>query len=119
MAGIDDLDADRGRIEVALALPDADAGMPCASRFRHELHDRAVFLDDIMSGDLGLGVAQQVDRALRGRHAGIMQDEAIGSRETAPLAVIGRGQERLDERAVGERDFCHGARRSEDEASAS
>ncbi|KST70504.1 hypothetical protein WS76_29235 [Burkholderia humptydooensis] len=35
-AGVDDLDADRARVEQALALPVADARVPRAPRFRHE-----------------------------------------------------------------------------------
>ena len=49
--GIDDLDADRARIDVGHALPRRHAGMPGAPRFRHELIDAAVLVDEVVRGD--------------------------------------------------------------------
>src|SRR5882762_8255507 len=39
MAAIDDLDADRTGVDVLLARPRRDAGMPGAAGFGHALHD--------------------------------------------------------------------------------
>src|SRR5271154_5864785 len=55
MAGIDDFDADRGRIHVGLAAPGGDAGMPGALVLRDELRDVAAFPDKVMRGDFGGG----------------------------------------------------------------
>jgi hypothetical protein len=57
MAAIDDLDADRAGIDVFLAGPGRDAGMPGALGFRDALHDTAVFQHDVMRGNVGAGGA--------------------------------------------------------------
>ena len=48
MAGIGDLDADRAGVDVGLAGPVADAGMPGAALLRHQLQRVAVLEDEIM-----------------------------------------------------------------------
>ena len=48
MPGIDDLDADRARVDVGVAAPDRYAGMPGAIGLLHELNDRAVLHHEIM-----------------------------------------------------------------------
>src|SRR6478609_1681263 len=48
MAAIDDLDADRTGIDVFLAGPGSDAGMPGALGFGDALHDAAVLEHDVV-----------------------------------------------------------------------
>ncbi|MEH2585675.1 hypothetical protein V1281_007570 [Nitrobacteraceae bacterium AZCC 2161] len=88
MAAVDDLDADRTGIDVGLAGPMGDAGMPGALGFRHGLHDAAVFHDDVMRGDVGAGGAQPGDRALGIGHAGVVQHDHIGHEAIVALAEI-------------------------------
>ena len=52
MARIDDLDPDRGGVQVAFALPRRLARVPRPIAFRDQLVDRAVFPDKIMRRDL-------------------------------------------------------------------
>ena len=101
MAGIDDLDRRSSGIEIALAAPNADAGMPGALVFgaRAARSGRSPRRNN--GPRLGRRVAQQRQRAFGGRHAGVMQHDAVGPRIAAPLAVIGRGQDARDQRAVG------------------
>src|SRR4051794_33329118 len=68
VAGIDQLDADRAVIDVAGAGPEAAPGMPGAPRLVDELPDRAVLLDEVMRADLGVGIAQPVERGGGGLH---------------------------------------------------
>src|SRR3546814_5366515 len=61
--GIDDLDADRERIDVRDALPARNAGVPSAAGLRDELEDAAVLLDPVVNDHPGGGVAQKNGRA--------------------------------------------------------
>ena len=103
VSGIDDLDADRGRVEVALAFPMARAGVPGAIALGDQLIDPPVLPDEIMRRDLGGRIDQQSERILAGRHAGVMKDKRIGRPHAAPLAKIRRGEERGGERTVAGR----------------
>ena len=51
VAGIDDLDADRHRVEVAFARPAREAGVKCPPRLGNEPPDCPVLLDDIVGAD--------------------------------------------------------------------
>ena len=55
MSRIDDLDADRARVDIGDAFPRRSAAVPGAPRFRHELIDAAVFVDEIVRGDFAAG----------------------------------------------------------------
>src|SRR6218665_3381672 len=70
MTAIDDLDADRAGIDVLLAGPEADAGMPGPLGFRYRLHDATVFEHNIMRRDIGARGAEARDRTFRIGHAG-------------------------------------------------
>ena len=50
MAGMNDFDPDRPRIEIGLALPIGFAGMPGPPTLGNQLNDAAVFEDEIMAG---------------------------------------------------------------------
>ena len=50
MAGMNDFDPDRPRIEIGLALPIGFAGMPGPPTLGNQLDDAAVFEDEIMAG---------------------------------------------------------------------
>src|ERR1700722_2616764 len=60
-----------------------------------------------MRGYLGGGIGKRPQRGLASRHARIMQDEAVGSAIASPLAMVGRGREASNERAVRGRTSCH------------
>jgi len=51
MAAIDDLDADGARIQVVVALPAGDAGMPGALVLADKLGDAAILPDHVMGRD--------------------------------------------------------------------
>jgi hypothetical protein len=86
---IDDLDTDRTGIDVVLAGPGRDAGMPGAFGLRHALHDAAVLQDDIMRRDVGSRGGQLGDRALRVGHARVVQQDHVGHAALVPLAEVG------------------------------
>jgi hypothetical protein len=91
MAGIDDLDADRARIDVGRAFPGRGPGMLGAARFGHELHDATVLENEIVARDLGRRIAEAGERFLGGFGAGVMKQQEIRRRDAAALAEIGRG----------------------------
>ena len=90
MAAIDDLDADRTGVDVLLAGPGGDAGVPGALGLGHALHDAAVLQHDVVGGDLGAGGAKAGDRALDVGHAGVVQQDHVGRAALVPLAAIRR-----------------------------
>jgi len=59
------------------------------ARFRHELRDRSVFIDEIMGGHFCLGVAQPRERGIGALHAGVVQNDRIDRH--AALVVVRRG----------------------------
>src|SRR5438552_4168590 len=73
VAGIDDLDADRALVDVGMAAPTADAGMPGAAVLADQRIDRAVFLDDVMRTDSAGRIGEPPARFLTALHAGVMQ----------------------------------------------
>ena len=97
VAGVDDLDADRATVDVALALPERLAGVPGAARLRHEGEDAAVLLDHIVGRDPGRRIAQPRQRRLAGRHAGIVEQDHVGR----PDAGVEVGRRRVDEAHAG------------------
>ena len=93
VAGIDDLDPDRDVVQTVLAEPARNPGMKGAAFLGHQPPDRAVLLDEIMRADLGLRVAQPVERGFGALHAGIMQHQHVDRAHIGRLAaaaVIGR-----------------------------
>src|SRR6266404_6957541 len=91
MPGIDDLDPDRDRIEVALALPTGSASMKGAPGFWNEMPNPAVFLDDVVGADFRAGIAEPPQCRFRARHAGIVKHQHVDARRVISGAVIGRG----------------------------
>src|SRR5690606_23891290 len=89
MARIDDFDADRGGVDVGLALPGAAPGVPGAALLRHQAQDRAVLVDDVVGRDLGLGIAKAGHGLLGRRHAGIVQHQHV-RRAASGVEVRGR-----------------------------
>ncbi len=77
VAGVVDLDADRGRVDVALAGPVRGARVPGALRLRHHLRDDAGLVDDVVGRDLALGPRQPVDRLFGRYHAGVVQHHEV------------------------------------------
>ena len=78
MARMDDLDADRARIDVGDPGPGAAPGMPRPLGLRHQLGHAPVLEHEVMGRDFRGRVAQARERALRRRHAGIVQDQHVG-----------------------------------------
>src|SRR5271165_5817714 len=60
-----------------------------------------------MRGDPGGRIEEPLQRGLPGRHARIVQDEAIGPAVAATLAAIGRGKKPSGERTVGKTRVRH------------
>ena len=103
MAGIDDLDPDRDVVQTVLAEPARHPGVKGAAFLGHQPPDRAVFLDEVMRADLGLRVAQPVERVGGALHAGVMQHQRVDRahiRRLAAAAVIGR-------QPLAYLDICH------------
>ncbi len=100
MAGIDDLDPDRGGVQVALALPESLAGVPGAALFRDQLVDPPVLPEEIVRRHFGGWIRQELERRLGRRHARVMQDETV-RRSVPTLAEIRRRNEAAGQWAVG------------------
>ena len=92
VSGIDDLDADRAGVDVGLARPGRHAGVPGAARLRHELHDAAVLVDEVMARHPRLGVAQPIERRLGALHAGVVQQDDVGVRRPRARRDWARGR---------------------------
>ena len=107
MARIDDLDPDRGRVHVVFAFPRPPARVPGTVALGDQLVDGAVLPNQIMRRDLGSGIGKRLQCGFTRRHARIVQDEAIGPAIAAPLAMVGRGHEASNERAVRGRTCGH------------
>ena len=90
MAGIDQLDADRARVDVAMAAPERDAGVPGAAILRHQAEDAAVLLDHVVRADLRRRVAHPRQRRVAGLHAGVVQHQHVDGRVAARVVVGGR-----------------------------
>ena len=104
MAGIVDLDADRGGVYVSLAGPDGLARVPGPHLLRHHLRDAALLVDGIVAGDLTLHAGQPVDGVSAGRHAGVVQQQDVGAQAAPPRAEVGRGDELAGKASVGPGD---------------
>ena len=91
MAAIGDLDADRAGVDVRLALPGGDAGMPGAPRLVDELGHGAVLGDDIVAGDLRFRRGEPGDRGLGARHVGVVQEQDVDRLALGARAMVRRG----------------------------
>jgi hypothetical protein len=107
VAGVADLDADRDGVDVRFGLPDAFSGMPGAGRFRHHLDDGAILTDHVMRGNLAVGIGEPGHSALGGRHAGVMQHDAIKPLAILARAEIGRGDDDIRQRRIGGKSGLH------------
>ena len=90
MPGIDDLDPDRDRVEVALAPPTGSARVKGAPGFWHEAPNSTVLFNDIVGTDLGAGIAKPLQRRLHAGHAGIVEHQHIDAYRVVSAGVIGR-----------------------------
>src|SRR5947208_15039039 len=110
---IGDLDADRARVDVLLALPAGNAGKPGAARLGHALDDAAVLVDEVMRGYAGVRItadaAQTLERSLCALHSGVVQHDHVRTPMTAPLAVVRRTFDRGHDRRI-RRKARHGYR---------
>ena len=95
---VDELDPDRGVVDIALPAPGCDAGMPGAGALGHERVELARFADDIMRAHLALGIAQPGEGLIRARHAGVVKDEHLDRATGRAAIVVGRW--RFDHRVV-------------------
>ncbi len=84
-----ELDADRAGVDVGDRAPGAGAGMPGAALLIDEHEEAAAAVDQVMGRDLGQRVAQPVERGLA-RQDGVVQNDEVGARAAAPVAVVGR-----------------------------
>src|SRR5690625_1335874 len=90
MAVIRKLDPDRARIHVGYTAPGRDPCMPGALILCHHCEYRAIDIEQIMRADLGTWITKPLGRGCRAFHAGIMQDDHIGTRATTPRSEIRR-----------------------------
>ena len=105
MAGIDDLDADRAGIDVFLAGPAGNAGVPGALALGHALHDAAVLQHDVMRRDVSARGAELGDRAFHIRHAGVVQQDHVGEAPVVAVAIVHRRDDVGNDRGVGGKSF--------------
>ena len=90
MAGIDDLDPEGNSVQVILALPTGHPGVKCAPVLGNEPPDHAVFFDDVMGADTGVGIAQPLQRRRCSSHAGVMEYQHVDPRRFGTGAVVRR-----------------------------
>ena len=74
MARIDQLDPDRARIDVGMAAPMGYPGVPGALPFVHQSVNVAVFVDQVMGRDLGLGVDVDMHLGVEGQRRRLLGD---------------------------------------------
>ena len=101
---IDDLDADRARIDIGLAGPGRHAGVPGAPLLRHALHDAAVLEHHVMRRHFALRRAQPLERRFAGPHAGVVQQDHVGLAPELAFVVIGRGLDLGDDEGIRLKD---------------
>ena len=92
MPRVDQFHTDRPAVDVAFPLPVPGTRMPCPPVLRHQGEDRPVFLHKVMGADLGLLIAQALQRLPAGRHAGVVDQQDIDRNPLGPGAVVGRGE---------------------------
>ena len=90
VARIDELDADRTAVDVALTRPIRDSRMPGAAFFRHVAIDAAVAIDRVMGGDFRLRIAEPRHRLFRRFHAGVVQHQHVDRHALGAFIVVGR-----------------------------
>ena len=79
-------------VQLAVAAPIRHAGVPGAPLLRHQPQHRAVLVHHVMRGHARGGIAQPVDRLLRGPHAGVVQDQHVDRRAGGPFILVRTGQ---------------------------
>ena len=90
VAGIDDFDPEGNGIEVAFALPTRDPRVEGSPVLGDEPPDHAVFFDKIMRADMGVGIAQPLQRRRCSSHAGIVEHQHIDPRRFGTGAMVRR-----------------------------
>jgi hypothetical protein len=90
MAGIDQLDADRARVDVGGASPGADPRMPGPPLLRHQPIDRAVLIDAVMGAHPRRRIGHALQRRLGAQHVRIMQQQDVDA-AIGPRVLVGRG----------------------------
>ncbi len=98
MAGIDDLDTDRGIVQRAPAAPVGHAGVEGAALLGHQAEDGAVLVHHVMRGHARFRVAQPGHRFGAGFHAGVVQHQHVDG--AGALVLVGARQ-------VGDEKFAH------------
>ncbi len=88
VARIDDLDADRARVQLRLASPVRDTGVPGAPFLRNEAQCAAVFVHDVMRRHARHRITQPIDRILRTLHASVMQDQRVDRYACRPIIMV-------------------------------
>ncbi len=74
--------------------------MLSAPLFRHELHDVAVFENEIMRRHLAFGRTQPFQRRFAAQHAGVVQEYHVRLAAVGTLAVIGRWRDFRDDERI-------------------
>ena len=93
VAGVDQFHTDGARIHVPIALPVGVARVPGPPLLRHEPQDAALALDHVVGGDLGLRIAEPLQRRRSALHAGVVDHHHVGRRRAG--VEVGGGD--LDE----------------------
>lgn len=88
VARVHDLDADRPGVQFTVPTPIRHAGVEGPSLLRHEAQHRAVLIHHIVRRHARGGIAQPIDRLLRGWHTGVMQDQDVDRGPCRPFVLV-------------------------------
>src|SRR5262245_30697542 len=89
VSGIDDLDADRRRIDVGPSSPRTFSGMPCAVALAHHLRDPAVLMNEVVGRNFADRITEPGLRRLPCFHSRVVKNDHFRQRLFAPHPEIG------------------------------
>ena len=64
--------------------------MKCAPVLGNNTPDHAVFFDNVMGADMGIGIAKPLQRRRPSNHAGVMKDQHVDPHRFGTGAVVRR-----------------------------
>ena len=88
MAWVDQLDADGASVDVGLAAPIRNAGMPGPVSLVNKRVDAAVLIDQVMRAGSRRRIAEPRQRRRRGLHASVMENQDVDGRARRAFIVV-------------------------------